>query len=437
MVFVAPCFVLAAATIGGNAAGHNNTENKVSIVMGVADTVPYCRVMHPIVKLLPGRHKRLKSGHPWIFSNEVASSNSDTKIEPGSAVTIVGDNGEVYGTALFNPHSLVAGRVVSATGDTGLDEAFFRDRIGRALVLRDRLFDEPFYRLVHAEADGLPGLIIDRYGDAVVLQLNSAGMDLRRAVIVDALDAILAPEMIVLRNDSQSRVQEGLPQGVEIHRGDEKARIAIRENNTSFQANLAEGQKTGWFYDQRDNRAFVAGLSGGARIADFYTYGGGFAIQALRAGAAHADLVDRSAGALENAAASATENRVAAQCRFLKEDALRAMETMFDDGARYDVVISDPPAFVKSKKDFNRGSRAYRKMARLAARLVSPGGFLFLASCSHHVSPAVFGDLVRKGIRDAGRSGRILRTAGASADHPVHPGLPETAYLKTLTLQLD
>jgi 23S rRNA (cytosine1962-C5)-methyltransferase len=393
--------------------------------------------MHPIVKLLPGRHKRLKSGHPWIFSNEVADQGAMRQIEPGSPVSIIGDNGEKYGTAVYNPHSLVAGRLVDVQGDITLDKSFFADRIARAAALRDRLFDEPYYRLIHAEADGLPGLIIDRYGDAVVLQLNIAGMDLHREVIVEALDATVAPRMIVLRNDSPSRLQEGLPLEVATLRGRENDPVIVRENGATFSTNLAQGQKTGWFFDQRRNRAFVASLARGAHLIDFYTYGGGFAVQALRAGALHADLVDRSAAALENAAASATENGVAGQCHFVKEDAFSAMERLIGERAQYDIVISDPPAFVKSKKDLNRGSRAYRKMARLAARLVAPGGVLFVASCSHNVASASFADLVNKGLTDARRTGRILRSAGAGPDHPVHPGLPETAYLKTLTLQLD
>ncbi len=405
--------------------------------MGGFGDVPYVRLMHPIVKLLPGRHKRLKAGHPWIFSNEVADAAAKL-IEPGSAVTIMGDNGEIYGTALFNSHSLLAGRLVDLERDIELDTEFFRNRIQRALALRDRLFDAPFYRLVHAEADRLPGLIIDRYGDSVVLQFNTAGMDMHGAAIIEAVEAVVAAKTVVLRNDAPARVQEGLPLDVRTIRGTAEAgSVAVQENGAIFNVSLAQGQKTGWFFDQRDNRAFVASLARGARVMDFYTYGGGFGIQAALAGAVQVDLVDRSTAALENAALSAAANGVSERCVFLKEDAFSAMERSSGEGARYDVVISDPPAFVKSKKDLNRGSRAYRKMTRLASRLVAPGGILFVASCSHNVAPALFGDLVKKGLADAGRTGRILRAAGAGADHPVHPGLPETAYLKTLTLQLD
>lgn len=393
--------------------------------------------MHQIVRLQPGRHKRLKAGHPWIFSNEVAKAAENDAITPGDTVTVVGDNGEVYGTALYNPHALVAGRLIAEDGAATLDAAFFADRLGRAARLRDRLFPEPFYRLVHAEADGLPGLIVDRYGDAVVVQCNAAGMDVRRDAILEALDAVLSPKTVILRNDSPIRQRENLPLEIVAIRGDGEAPMVVRENGVEFSAHPAAGQKTGWFFDQRDNRAFVGALAADASLIDFYCYGGGFAIQALTAGATRAVLVDRSAPALEAAAASAARNGVASRCEFVRQDAFAEMERLAADGVRFDVVVADPPAFVKAKKDLHRGSRAYRKMVRLAARLVEPGGFLFVASCSHNVSPELFGDLARRGLSDARRSGRILRAAGAGPDHPVHPALPETSYLKSLTLQLD
>jgi 23S rRNA (cytosine1962-C5)-methyltransferase len=211
----------------------------------------------------------------------------------------------------------------------------------------------------------------------------------------------------------------------------------LRENGAWFAANLETGQKTGWFFDQRDSRAFLAKLAKGARVADFYAYGGGFGIQALCAGASSAALIDRSQRALDGAAESARRNGVAAGCEFVKADAFEEMQRQCDAARHYDIVVADPPAFVKSRKDIRAGSRAYRKMTRLAARLVAPGGILFVASCSHNVTPGLFGECVAKGLVDARRSGRILRQAGAGTDHPVHPHLPETAYLKSLTLLLD
>ena len=391
--------------------------------------------MTAIVKLAPGQHKRIKAGHPWVYSNEIARRHLPDGLEPGALVTIVGDNGEVYGTAIYNPHSLLAARLIDRAGDSELDAEFLTGRLRRALDLRERLFDAPYYRLVHAEADGLPGLIVDRYGDAAAVQLNSAGMDRRRDAVLAALDNIVELQTIVLRNDSAGRALEGLPREVTTIRGDGAATVWLRENGAWFAASLEAGQKTGWFFDQRDSRAFLAKLAKGARVADFYAYGGGFGIQAMCAGASSAVLIDRSQRALDQAAESARRNNVAEGCQLVKADAFEEMQRQA--AQQYGIVVADPPAFVKSRKDLRAGCRAYRKMTRLAARLVAPGGILFVASCSYNVSLDLFGECVRKGLADARRPGRILRQAGAGADHPVHPHLPESAYLKSLTLLLD
>jgi len=391
--------------------------------------------MYPVIRLLPGRHKRVKTGHPWVFSNEIAKS--EAVFDTGSLVNVVGDNGENFGTAIYNPHTLLAGRIVDRRGDVALDTGFFEERLRTALQLRDRLFPEPYYRLIHAEADGLPGLIIDRYGDAAVIQFNTAGMDRLTDTVITALDRVLPAQNIILRNDSASRELEGLPKTVTTLRGDGDMLVLVRENGAEFTTQPAAGQKTGWFYDQRRNRAFIASVAGNARMIDVFCYGGGFAIQALRAGAESATLVDRSATALEDAAASAMRNGVGNRCSFVKADAFEEMERQDAAGERYGIVVADPPAFVRARKDIGAGSRAYQKMARLAARLVAPGGILFVASCSHHMTPDLFRESIRKGIGDARRTGRILRDAGAGPDHPVHPHLPETAYLKSLTLALD
>lgn len=391
--------------------------------------------MYPAIRLLPGRHKRVKTGHPWVFSNEIA--RSEAAFETGALVNVVGDNGENFGTAIYNPHTLLAARIVDRQSDTALDTDFFEARLRAALVLRDRMFSEPYYRLIHAEADALPGLIVDRYGDAAVIQFNTAGMDRLTDTVVAALDRVFGPQTVILRNDSASRELEGLPKNVTVLRGDGDTPVLVRENGAEFTTQPAAGQKTGWFYDQRRNRAFIASLAANARMIDIFCYGGGFAIQALRAGAASATLVDRSATALDDAAASAARNGVESRCSFIKADAFEEMERQDAAGERYDIVVADPPAFVRTRKDIGAGSRAYQKMARLAARLVAPGGILFVASCSHHMTPDLFREAIRKGIGDARRSGQILRDVGAGPDHPVHPHLPESAYLKSLTLALD
>jgi 23S rRNA (cytosine1962-C5)-methyltransferase len=320
---------------------------------------------------------------------------------------------------------------VNATIDSG----FLAARLQAALTLRERLYPGGYYRLIHAEADGLPGTVIDRYGDVVTIQANTAGMDRLMPDLLDAVERVLAPATVVLRNDSAARQLEGLPQATKIVKGAIDGAVPLTENGRRFFADLAEGQKTGWFYDQRDNRAAVAKLAEGRRVLDVYSYAGGFGVLAACAGAAEVVAVDRSERALALAEQAAQANDVAQRCRFVKAEAFAELERLA--GERFDVVVADPPAFVKYKKDLNQGARGYRKLSRLAAAVVAPGGVLFIASCSHHVDVPLFAEQVRRGLSDVGRSGRILQTAGAAADHPVHPQLPESAYLKGQLLQID
>lgn len=391
----------------------------------------------PVVRLQPGRHKRARSGHPWVYSNEVVMDAAAKALPKGGLVRLEASNGEPLGVAMFNPHTLIAARIVARDATAAIDAAFFAGRLAAARDLRERLYPGGHYRLVHAEADGLPGLIIDRYGEAVVVQANTAGMDAFLPVLLDALDTEIAPRVVVLRNDSAARGLEGISQEVRIAKGSLDGAVEIVENGARFVVDLQEGQKTGWFYDQRENRAAVARLATGARVLDLYTYGGGFAVASARAGASEVIAVDRSETALTSAARSAALNGVDARCRFAKAEAFTELERLAASGERFGVVVADPPAFVKSKKDLAAGARGYRKLARLSATLVAPGGFLFIASCSHNVDRATFDEQVQHGLHDAGRTGRILLMSGAAADHPVHPHLPESIYLKASLLQLD
>ena len=391
----------------------------------------------PTIQMLPDRHRRLRAGHPWAYSNELALSAAAKALAPGSLVRLQAANGEPLGLASFNARTLIAGRLLTRESDVAIDADFFAARLRAALDLRERLFPRPFYRLAHAEADRLPGLVIDRYGEVLVAQLNTAGMQRLEAALVAALHSVLAPRAILLRNDSPARALEGLESEVRLAHGEIDEPVLIEENGTRFPVDLMGGQKTGWFFDQRDNRAAVAALAAGGEMLDLFTYAGGFAIQAARAGARAVTMLDRSKPALARAMEAARLNAVADICQTVAEDALAAAERMAGEGKRFDLVVADPPAFVKSKKDLGVGLRAYRKLARDAAQLVRPGGFLFLASCSHNVEPAVFAEEVSHGLSAARRSGRILRQAGAATDHPVHPFLPESAYLKALLLQLD
>jgi 23S rRNA (cytosine1962-C5)-methyltransferase len=391
----------------------------------------------PTLRLKPGAHRRAMSGHPWIFSNEVQMIPELKALEPGTIVRVLADDGRALGTALFNPHPLISARLVDRDPEAGVDRGFLAARLTRALALRERLVPAPHYRLVHAEADGLPGTIIDRFGDVIVVQVNTSGMERLTAELLAAIDDVLAPRTVLLKNDAPARQLEGLDSHVRLAKGSLEGPIELVENGARFLADPREGQKTGWFFDQRDNRAAVSKLAAGARVLDLYSYCGGFAVQAAMAGAAEVTAVDRSQPALDLAAQAAALNGVADRCRFQRAEAFEEMQRLADRRERFGIVVADPPAFIKSKKDLHQGARAYRKLARLAAALVEPGGFLFVASCSHHIDAAAFADEVRHGLAAADRSGRVLLSSGAAPDHPVHPFLPESAYLKGMLLQLD
>lgn len=395
--------------------------------------------VHPTIRLQPGRDGRVKSGHPWVYSNEIVMDAATKALAPGSVVDLVRTDGKPLGTWYFNPHNLIALRRLSEVSAMQVDAAFLAERIGVACALRDHLFDRPFYRLVHAEADGLPGLTIDRFDDVLVCQSNTAGTDLMKPALLAALDQVLAPRAIVWRDDSSVRSIEGLKiaEAGSLAKGSLDGPIALEENGARFLADPVGGQKSGWFFDQRDNRAFVARLAQGARVLDIYCHTGGFAVQAALAGAVDVLGIDRSKPALALASQTAELNGVTQRCRFHAGEAFGEMERRAAAGERYDVVIADPPAFARSKRDLAIGLKGYRKMTAEAAALVAPGGFLAVCSCSHNVEVAAFAEEVARGITRAGRSGRVLRSAGAAPDHPVHPLLPESAYLKVMVLQLD
>ncbi len=388
----------------------------------------------PTVLLRSGEDRRVRAGHPWAFSNEILMDAETKALPPGSLATLRAPGGEALALVTFNPHSLIAARVLSSNPEATVDALFIGRRLAQAAALRDRLVGVPYYRLIHAEADGLPGLIIDRFGDAFVVQVNSAGMEALTPILLEALEAEFSPKTIVLKNDSPVRELEGLKREVVAAKG-EAGSVELIENDARFVADLSGGQKTGWFYDQRDNRRFMAGLAKDARVIDVYSYSGGFGVLAAHQGAKSVICLDRSQPALDSARQAATLNGVDKIVGFEKAEAFEALEKQKSRG--FDVVICDPPAFVKSRKDLKTGAQGYRKLVRLAAPLVAKGGFFFVASCSHLVDPPLFAEQVRRGLRDAERSGRILRSSGAALDHPVHPGLPETAYLKAMVLQLD
>jgi 23S rRNA (cytosine1962-C5)-methyltransferase len=400
-------------------------------------TAPDEPAARPSVMLLPGRERRVSGGHPWVYSNEIRMDSTAKELAAGALVTLRRADESALGVAIFNPHTLLSARLLDRDAARSIGRRFFARRIERALRLRERLFDTAYYRLVHAEADGLPGLVIDRFDRVLVVQSNTAGMARLEPLVLDTLDELLSPEAIVLRNDSPARTLEGLPPEVRVARGHLEAPVPVGENGTVLLADPLAGQKTGWFFDQRDNRRFIAGLAHGVRVLDLYCFSGGFAVQAARAGAGAVLGIDRSESALALARAAAERNGVGETCTFRRAEAFEEAARLAAGGERFDIVIADPPAFAKSRREVPAALRGYRKLARLAASVTAAAGILFFASCSFNVDAAEFAEAVRRGLADAGRSGRIIRVAGADADHPIHPNLPETAYLKTLTLALD
>ena len=357
------------------------------------------------------------------------------RMEPGELVVLESDEGSRLGTFMFNAHSLIGARLLDRDPAADINAAWVRARIAEAIALRERICDSPYHRLVHAEADRLPGLIIDRYGDVAVLQANTAGMDRLTPLIVEALTSLLPLRAVVARNDASARKHEGLPDEMRLLFGTD-ATATVHEGGVRFPVDPLGGQKTGWFFDQRPNRDKLAALARGARVLDVFCHVGAFGLRCAVAGAASVTLVDSSAPALELGQQAATLNGVGDRVSVRRDDAFDAMTALHAEGAQFDIVVCDPPAFAKSRKDAEAGLRAYGRMARLAAPLVAPGGFLFVASCSHHAPLDAWAAQIGFGLHRARRDARILFTGGAGPDHPVHPHLPETAYLKGQLLQI-
>jgi 23S rRNA (cytosine1962-C5)-methyltransferase len=388
----------------------------------------------PTIRVKPREGRRARAGAPWLFSNEVEMSAAAKALPPGTVVNVVADDGRGFGTGFFNPRSLIAVRLVDSAADVAIDAAFFAEKLKRALKLRQALFAAPYYRLVNAEGDGLPGLVLDRFGEASVVQITSAGMEASREALLAAIDAVLAPQDVILRADAPARALEGLETYVTAAKGN-AGRVPVEENGVRYFADLAAGQKTGWYYDQRENRAFMAALARGKSVLDAFSFTGGFALAAGRAGACEVAGLESSAPAIALAEEAAAAGHLSA--KFVKCDVFEELERLAAADQRFDIVIADPPPFVKAKKDLEAGAKAYRKLARLAACVTNPGGIVFLASCSHNIGAERFALECATGITRTGRAARLIRQSGAGPDHPIHPMLPESAYLKALVYALD
>ncbi len=390
---------------------------------------------YPLIRIRGGHDKRLRSGSPWVYSNEL-DLNAEAKALPPGSIVGISDGRHMLGLAHFNPNTLVAARILSRRNDSKIDRKFIERRLKRAVALRERTIEAPYYRVVHAEGDALPGLIVDRYGDIVVVQINTAGMEALRDDVLSAIDRVLAPKTVVLRNDSIGRTLEGLDREPVVAKGKLEGPVELIENDLTFYADCAAGQKTGWYFDQRLNRAFASRLARGKDVLDLYAHSGGFALNALANGAKSALAVDRSAPALELAKASATQQK-ATEFETKTSEVPAALEELRGAKRKFGLVVADPPAFVPTKKDLSQGLRAYRRLASTAATVVEEGGILAIACCSHNVGRDLFLRETYAGIRAAGRGAWLVHEAGAGPDHPIHPALPETGYLKFFVYALD
>ncbi|MEO8307235.1 MAG: class I SAM-dependent rRNA methyltransferase [Pseudomonadota bacterium] len=389
----------------------------------------------PQLALKRHEDRRIRAGHCWVFSNEIDNAATPlTGIAPGAAARIVDHRQKFLGYALVNPHALICARIVSRVEEQPMGAQLIAARLRSALALRERYVGGQHYRLVYGESDGLPGLILDRYGDVLVGQIATLGMEQRRELIEAQVNTLLEPRVIVWKNDSSARALESLPGDIRVagvEAGALPDAVTILEAGLTFRAPLADGQKTGWFYDQTANRAWLRQqLRPGARVLDVCSYVGGWGVSAMAAGAAHALCVDSSQTALDWAQRNAQANGVSIAVE--KGDAFDVLDSLHAQGERFDVLVVDPPAFIKRRKDLPKGEAAYRKLNQLALRLAMPEALLVSCSCSWHLPTESLPLLLQAAATHEGQTLRIVASGGQSPDHPVHPAMPETRYLKAL-----
>lgn len=387
------------------------------------------------VVLHPGRDERIRAGHLWVYRNEIARIEGTP--EDGDAVTLRSGAGRILGSGLLNTRSLITVRLC-ASDDRDLGEAFFRSRLESALALRARIAaGATASRLVFGEGDLLPGLIVDRYGDVLVLQALTLGMDRRTPMLVEILRALLAPRGIFARNDPAVRRLEGLPRESGWLWGGGPTDVDIEEDGARFVVDIARGQKTGFFLDQRENRSHVAPLAAGMHVLDCFAYTGAWGIHAARRAAASVTGVEISADAATRADRHAALNGVGDRCRWVCANVFDELRRLVSAGARFDLVVLDPPAFVKTRAALEAGLAGYKEINLRALKALRPGGWLVTCSCSYHVDEARLRETVLEAARDAGRGIRIVESRSQARDHPVHPAMPETRYLKCLILWVE
>jgi len=385
------------------------------------------------LRLKKGADRRLRAGHLWVYSNEVDISATPLKaMSAGSEVVVEDAGGKFVGMAVVNPASLICGRIYSHETHRELDQALLAERLRQALQLRERCFAKPYYRAIFGDSDLLPGLVVDRFGDYLSAQLTTAAMDQRRDEVIAALDEVFAPKGIVFRNQGPFRQMEGLTEAVEVAAGEVPDLVELEENGARFLAPVMTGQKTGWFYDHRVNRQQLQQLSKDKTVLDVYSYVGGWGVQAAVAGAKAVTCVDVSGDALDLAQKNAELNNYRGQFSCLQGKANDMMKSLIEAGQTFDMVVLDPPAFIKRKKDQRQGEKAYHQANQLALRLLAPGGILVSASCSMHLPQQTLMDVVKTAAAHRHRQLQVFSIGGQGPDHPVHPAIPETNYLKAI-----
>jgi len=389
------------------------------------------RNFYPPLYLKRGEDTRLRQGHLWVFSNEIDVKRSPlSTFEPGQLCAITQAGGQVLGIGYINPSALICARILTQDESCIVDNHLFIQKIKTALDLRHRLYSTPFYRLVFGESDGLPGLVVDRYTDVLVGQVTTVGMECLKNMVTDVLISLMKPNAIVWKNGGVFRQLEQLPQYSDVAFGTLQTPVEVVESNLRFHIDPIGGQKTGWFYDQRSNREQLVSYVKGKRVLDLFSYLGGWGLQAAQLGASEVICVDASANAVESIQHNIQLNGFSERVHATKADAFEELKRLRQAGEQFDVVILDPPAFIKRKKDMAEGSLAYRRLNEMAMQLLPKDGILVTCSCSYHLSRSKLLELIQRGASHLKKEIQILSQLQQSPDHPIHPAIPETEYLK-------
>lgn len=387
----------------------------------------------PVLRLKAHEEKRLREGHVWVYSNEVDTQHSPLKqFAAGDQVLLEDSKGKPLGLALVNPNALICARLFNRDVRYPLSTSLFVHRLQIALSLREAWYSEPYYRLVYGDSDGLPGVVIDRFGDVFVVQISHAGMEREIDALVEAIVKVFKPQGVLLKNDGKMRAVEGLESYVRVAYGEVPERVALRENGTHFEALVQDGQKTGWFYDHREARAQLNRLVAGKRVLDVFSYLGGWGVQAAVHGASEVHCVDASATALDQLERNAQLNGVSDKVFTIQGDAFSVLHTLKQEGQRFDVIVLDPPAFITKRKDHKAGLLGYRRLNELGMRLLERDGLLVSASCSMHLAREELVDVIRASARHIDRQAQVVFHGHQGADHPIHPAIAETEYLKAV-----